>query len=84
MKKIALIAVLISGLFAGEISNNLEKINKNSDQMVRIEKKLDLIIEQYLKEERVIEKREEKINSAVESTKEGLQKGADWLSDKLK
>jgi len=83
MKKILSFApLLLVSIYAGEIKDSFHKINLETDQNIRIEKKLDLIIAQYIKEEEMAEHRKEVIDDTIDKTKEGIHKGANWLKEK--
>ncbi len=84
MKKYFSLTLLLSSLciHAGEIKDTFEKINLESDQNIRIEKKLDLIIAQFIKDEAMAEMREEVIDNTIDKTKEGIHEGASWLIKK--
>ncbi len=83
MKKIlSLTPLLLVSMYAGEIKDTFQKINLETDQNTRIEKKLDLIIAQYIKEEEMTEMRKEVVDATIDKTKEGIHKGATWLKEK--
>jgi len=83
MKKVfSFTPLLLVSIYAGEIKDTFHKINLETDQNIRIEKKLDLIIAQYIKDEEMAELRKEVLDAAIEKTKEGIHKGANWLKEK--
>jgi len=83
MKKVFSFApLLLVSINAGEIKDTFQKINLETDQNTRIEKKLDLIIAQYIKDEEMAELRKEVLDAAIDKTKEGIKKGANWLKEK--
>jgi len=77
-----LVTSFCSTAFAGEIKDNFEQINQLRDIDTRIEKKLDLIIAQYIKDEIAAEQRQQMVDTTIEKTTEGIKKGANWISDK--
>jgi len=83
MKLFMYLFIGVTMSFAGEIEEQFLKINALEDREARIEMKLDLVLKQYIKEERKSDERSAMIGSAVESTKETLNKSADWISKKL-
>ncbi len=83
MKKIlSLTPLLLVSICAGEIKDTFQKINLETDQNTRIEKKLDLIIAQYIKDEEMAELRKEVLDATIDKTKEGIHKGATWIKEK--
>ena len=82
MKTTFFIAILAIVGFAGEIKTEFETINKIENMDARIEKKLDLILSQYIKKEKEAEDQKAAINNAIEKTKRGIKSGASWITDK--
>lgn len=82
MKITFFISLLAIVSFAGEIKTEFENINKMENVDARIEKKLDLILSQYIKKEKEEEDQKAAINNAIEKTKIGIKSGASWISDK--
>ena len=96
MKKIILTGLAISlttTLMAqkiGPIETKYNQINisakgaENIQLLHRVEKKLDIILNKMIEDERKQIAREEKIDSTIEKTKTSLKKGLSWISDKTK
>ena len=83
MKKVlSFTPLLLVSIYAGEIKDTFHKINLETEQNTRIEKKLDLIISQYIKDEEMAELRKEVLDAVIEKTKEGISEGANWLKEK--
>jgi hypothetical protein len=84
MKNLIILIFLTLNIYAGEINNAYNKINKIDDINTRIEMKLDLIIQQYIKEEQTSELRAQAVDETIDKTKDGIKKGVLWLSNKRK
>ncbi len=84
MKKLMLFVLIVSSIHAGEIKDTYHKINQIDDMTTRIEMKLDLVIDQYIKDEEAAENRSKAVDNTIQQTKDGIKKGASWLSDKTK
>lgn len=94
MKKILFALIItITGASCGAIKNQVDFINKNTSVTMRIEKKIDLILAQYIKAEAEAEKRakeeseskakrDKQIAELKESAKEGYEKSKTWLEKK--
>lgn len=83
MKKFILLSTILSTfLIAGPIKAQFDFINKGQSVTLRIERKLDLILQQYIKEEQAAEKRQQEIDSAVNKAKESYKKSKAWLNKK--
>jgi hypothetical protein len=82
MKNLIILIFLILNIYAGEINNAYNKINKIDNINTRIEMKLDLIIQQYIKEEQTSELRAQAVDETIDKTKDGIKKGILWLSNK--
>ena len=69
MKKVlSFTPLLLVSIYAGEIKDTFHKINLETEQNTRIEKKLDLIISQYIKDEEMAELRKEVLDAVIEKT----------------
>lgn len=94
MKKILFALIItMTGASCGAIKNQVDFINKNTSVTMRIEKKIDLILAQMIKEEEAAEKRakeaaeakvkrDKQIAELKESAKEGYEKSKSWLEKK--
>jgi len=84
MKKIILLSIFSLSLFSGEINDKFNSINKDTNQLNRIEAKLDLLLSPIIKEELLKEESKLYLKNVINDSKETIYKGADWISKKLK
>ena len=82
LKLFIFISILLTGAYSGPIKSQVEFINKGQSVTLRIERKLDLILQQYIKEEEAALKRERELDDAIDKAKKGIDKSKSWLKRK--
>ena len=83
MKKTLLSIILLSTLsFPGEIQNSFNEIDKEKNIYIKIDKKLDLILKQYIDEEKLQEARQELLDDTIKKTKTGINTAGNWIKEK--